>query len=73
MNDQWLSDVLLRGSQGQLSTKDIIRLRDFYMRQRALSQALLEAKQLGICKMHTSISSPGINSDLTVSEKVRVT
>ncbi len=34
----------------------IIRLRKFYMAQRELSQALLEAKPLGICK--TTISDP---------------
>lgn len=39
----------------QLSTEDLAKLKKFSMAQQELSQELLEAKPLGICKITTSI------------------
>ncbi len=66
MNDKWLSDVLSNRAY-QFSGKDISRLKNFYMAQRALSVELQEAKPLGICRTNTStkgnLGNPSISND----------
>ncbi len=53
--EQYLAYCLdLARGQNKLSNKDISILKKFYMAQQALSQELLEAKPLGICKITTS-------------------
>ncbi len=55
MNDRWLAYCLDQAlGPKKLSNKDLRDLKNFYMVQQALSQELLAAKPLGICK--TSIS-----------------
>ncbi len=51
----------LANNSGQLSLKDLVKLRRFYTQQLALSQALLEAKQPGICKTTISGKSHSVN------------
>ncbi len=46
------------------SNKDFLvlinKVRDFTMKQQALSQALSEAKQLGTCKIFTSVNEQSV-------------
>ncbi len=58
----WLLADLL-DYPGQLSDKDITKLRKFYMVQQALSRELQAGKPLGICKTITS----GVNPLVRVS------
>ncbi len=48
----------------QLSDKDLHKLKRFYTQQLALSQELLEAKQLGTCKITTSVGSLSLDEYL---------
>ncbi len=43
----------------KLPDEVLVKLTNFFMAQQALSQALLEAKPLGICKITTSIDPRG--------------
>ncbi len=52
--------------QGQLSDKDLLKLRRFYTQQLALAQALLEAKLPGICKTTTSVRNPTVNTQIDI-------
>jgi len=64
----------LRHTQDRLSNKDLLKLRRFYTQQLALSRALLEAKQLGICKITTSGKNPLVsihNEDIPLNGSLR--
>ncbi len=52
----WYMELGLQSHNMQdlLSKQELLKLRRFYMQQLALSQALLEAKPLGICKITMS-------------------
>ncbi len=54
MTEPWYMVLPFRKAPSQLSRMDYLKLRRFYMQQVALSQALLEAKLPGICKIITS-------------------
>jgi len=53
-----------------LSRKDYLKLRRFFTQQLALSQALLEAKHPGICKITTSEEN-GTQEQLLTEEEVQ--
>ena len=50
----WYMASPFKNLPNPLSKQDLLKLRRFYMQQLALSEALLEAKPLGICKITTS-------------------
>ncbi len=55
--------------QPDLLSKDLLlKVRRFYMQQLALSEALLEAKPLGICKITTSERNGILEPPLTEAE-----
>jgi len=51
-----LESDLVSNHLGNFSPKVLAKLTNFFMAHQALSQALLEAKPLGICKITTSIN-----------------
>ncbi len=57
-DDKWLERLSSGRFYDLCSDKDIVKLRNFYMSQRALSRELLDGKPLGICKTITSGSDP---------------
>ncbi len=69
MIDPWYMEQPFRRLRDQLSKEDLLKLRRFYTQQLALSQALLEAKQLGICKTTTWGKNP-LQSTLVEEEQV---
>ncbi len=64
MNEPWYMVSVFNRQRDQLSAKDLIKLRRFFTQQLALSQALLEAKQPGICKTTMSGKNPLANTSL---------
>ena len=54
----WYMEQPFSRLRGQLSHKDLIKLRRFYTVQLELSQALLDGKPLGICRITTSGENP---------------
>ncbi len=63
----WYMELPFHNSPDHLSRKDYLKLRRFYTQQLALSQALLEAKPLGICK--TTISGSVVLQDTLLVEE----
>lgn len=61
----WLDLPFRDKFSNRISTKDLHKLKNFYMAQQALSRELQAAKPLGICKTTTSTSTKviGIHTD----------
>ncbi len=66
----WYMDQGLQSpdTQNPLSKDSLLKLRRFFMRQLALSEALLEAKPLGICKITTSVGEASLDTFHEVDE-----
>ncbi len=61
MKKAWYMELPLQHLHDQLSKPQLLKLRRFYMQQLELSQALLEAKPLGICRITTSGRNPTLH------------
>ncbi len=73
MSDKWLEYCLdLAQGPRKLSNKELSALKRFYMAQQALSQELLEAKPLGICKTIIS-TNPVIGNPSTTNDDSKET
>ncbi len=70
--EKYLASCLdLARGPNKLSNRDLNKLRDFYTVQQALSQELLAAQPLGICKTCSSTNPNG--KTRLGNEKARVT
>ncbi len=58
MIEPWYMVLPYNRLPNQLSIKDYLKLRRFFTQQLALSQALLEAKSPGTCRITTSVRNP---------------
>ncbi len=56
----WYMELPFNKQPDPLSRELLLKVRRFYMQQLELSQALLQAKPLGICKITTSGRNPTI-------------
>ncbi len=61
MTNPWYMEQPFKRLRDPLSREQLLKLRRFYTQQLALSQALLEAKPLGICK--TTMSGGEVSLD----------
>ncbi len=66
----WYMELPFNSQHKSLSRTDYLKLRRFYTQQLALSQALLEAKPLGICK--TTISGSVVLQNILREEEGEV-
>ncbi len=64
----WYMEQPFHRLRGQLSHKDLIKLRRFYTVQLELSRALLAGKPLGICKITTSAKEASLDMYLEEEE-----
>ncbi len=71
MNEKWYMEQPFRNLRGNPLSKDsLLKLRRFYTQQLALSQALLAAKPLGICRTTTSVGERSL--DMFLEEDVNL-
>ncbi len=62
---KWFMESPFKGFQDNpLSRSSLLKLRRFYMQQLALSEALLAAKPLGICRTTTSVGEKSLDTYL---------
>ncbi len=71
MVEPWYMDTPFKVQQTSLSKQQLLKLRRFYMQQLALSQELLAAKPLGICKITISEESQLLDTFLEEEEAAR--
>ncbi len=65
----WYMEQPFKHLRDPLSREQLVKLRRFYTQQLALSQALLEAKQPGICKTIMSGENPLLDTHQDVLVK----